>query len=73
MVGEPLLAPSAYGKIRGQESKRERKRGAGRRKGGNEDGKREEIKLIFYREPISASQNYLFTGAELLANHFARL
>lgn len=52
MVGEPLLAPSAYGKIRGQESKRERKRGAGRRKGGMKMGRERRLSSSFIENPF---------------------
>lgn len=67
-----FLLPQLMAKLEGRKVKEREREGQGEGKGGIKMG-REEIKLVFYREPISASQNYLFTGAELLANHFARL
>lgn len=52
MVGEPLLAPSAYGKIRGQEIKEREREGQGEVKGGMKMGRERRLSSSFIENPF---------------------
>lgn len=52
MVGEPLLAPSAYGKIRGQEIKEREREGQVKVKGEMKMGRERRLSSSFIENPF---------------------